>query len=360
MSANSLPDGLTGQFPLGMPPKRHIRLGLIGLGAIARSSHVPAIESLIAAGWPVTISRLCDPMADRLTEFSARFPGALTTGNAADVVATSEVDAVVLMTPPSISVKLLPMALRIGLPVLVEKPVAPNAWQLETVLARISPNCARLAQVAYNRRFQPLGTMGRIELSSFGNLNWVRVQLWRATRSRRDFYDDVPVHALDFLASQFGALRLLECHVTPPPAPGALPAGVNLTMEAAAGPRLEIDARPATGMTHENYDYQGEGGTMRLSYLVHEARHPVAPAELSIQPTGQSARGLKFEAAGLAPAEAVFLRGFTHQMAAFLRFAETKGEAKSPCGLTDAIAALRLTEQVTAEIGRACHDRPRA
>lgn len=358
MSASVLLADWINRFPLGQPPRRPIRLGLIGLGAIARSSHVPAIETLQAAGWPVTISHLCDPVAERLEEFSPRFPDAQTTFDAADVVGTSEVDAVVLMTPAAISVKLLPLALHMGLPVLVEKPVAPSAGQLEAVVAGVGPNYARLAHVAYNRRFQPLGLLSRQELPALGQVERVRVQLWRVARTRHDFYEDVPVHALDFLASEFGPLQLLRCEVSAPPAPGALPAGVHLTLTTAAGIPVELDVRPAAGITRENYDYEGSVGSMRLAYLVHEARHPIAPAEFQFQAKGQPARQIKFEPKGMAQAEAVFLRGFTHQLAAFLRFAETKGESESPCGLTDAIAALRLTQRVTDAIGRTTDPRP--
>jgi len=333
------------QFPLGPLPARTVNVGIVGLGGVARNAHLPACIALREAGWPLRIVAACDSVPERLTAALAPFPECRPVDAPDAIFDDPDIDAVLLLTPPTVSLELTQRALVAGKAVLVEKPVACDAMALSNSIELLGSLSDR-AQVAYNRRFQPLGALARNELSRMGAVRQVTARLWRAARSRRDFYEDVPVHALDWLGAQFGPLRFKECTVTPPTQPGGLAVALELKLIGSPEVEVRLDVRPATGQTEETYFYQAAGGSVRLGYLVHEATRAVAPAELRMQRPGAPDPVLLFEKNDLSSADANFLRGFVHQLAAFLRFVADPS-VPSPCTLNDALRALRLSEQLT-------------
>lgn len=331
-------------FPVGLPPEHPVSIGIIGLGGVARNAHIPACAALRDAGWPLRITAACDSIPERVAAVTALFPECRHARSADEIIGARDIDGILVLTPPSVSLSLTRQALFAGKMVLVEKPVACDSIALTQCIEELG-GLSSHAQVAYNRRFQPLGLVARHELETMGPISQVTARLWRAARSRGDFYEDVPVHALDWLGSQFGELEIEECLASPSVQPGGLATSLELKLSCAAGASFQIEVRPATGLTEEVYVYKTSAGTVTLGYLVHEATRSVAPAELRIQRVGFSGPTLLYEKDDLSLADANLLRGFVHQAAAFVRFVAGPN-LSSPCTLTDALLALRLSEQI--------------
>ena len=77
---------------------------------------------------------LCEMSADRVAKFSARYPGARTCADYADVLSDPSVDAVSIATPPATHFALVKRALEAGKHVLVEKPLATSTVEAELLV----------------------------------------------------------------------------------------------------------------------------------------------------------------------------------------------------------------------------------
>ncbi|MDA8435742.1 MAG: Gfo/Idh/MocA family oxidoreductase [Actinomycetales bacterium] len=133
----------------GAPGPRHVRVGLLGYGAIGHehSRAVRAVEGL-------DLTAVCDTSAARLDAAAAVAPEIATMADGAELLARDDVDLVVVSTPPSTHATWALRAIRAGKHVLVEKPFAIRTDEADAVLAEAAA-AERLAVVYQNRRFDP-------------------------------------------------------------------------------------------------------------------------------------------------------------------------------------------------------------
>lgn len=140
-----------------------VRVALIGAGAFARGTLVPALQSIPDVGLAAVVARTgasAKSLADRT--------GAATAStDAHDVIGRSDIDAVVIATPHSEHAELAAAALRAGKAVFVEKPLAIEPAGLAEV-ADAARAAGRPFLVGHNRRFAPL--LGRARAALDGPL----------------------------------------------------------------------------------------------------------------------------------------------------------------------------------------------
>jgi UDP-N-acetylglucosamine 3-dehydrogenase len=120
-----------------------VRLGLIGCGLVAERGYIPALRR--AHG--LQLVAVADPVAARCAEVA---PGVPAFASAADMLGARVVDALVLATPAHAHVEDALTAAAAGIPVLIEKPPAPTARDVERLVA-LDPQ----PFVGLNRRFEP-------------------------------------------------------------------------------------------------------------------------------------------------------------------------------------------------------------
>ena len=124
-----------------------LRIGLVGLGAIAVRAHLPAI-----AGEPrAALVAVADADLERLETFAP--PGARATTDTESIFDDPGVDAVVIATPPSSTAGLVRMALEAGKYVLAEKPIALTVAEATEV--RDAPGAAERLQIGLTYRHHP-------------------------------------------------------------------------------------------------------------------------------------------------------------------------------------------------------------
>ena len=104
------------------------RVGVAGLGYwgpnLARN-----FNDLAELGW------ICDQSAERLTELSPRYPEATATASFEEMLGDDSLDAVVISTPVPTHYELAKQALEAGKHVLVEKPPAMRAAEMDELVA---------------------------------------------------------------------------------------------------------------------------------------------------------------------------------------------------------------------------------
>jgi predicted dehydrogenase len=105
-----------------------VRIGQAGLGAWGKNL-VRNLDDLADLRW------VCDASEGRQAEFGRRFPGARATGSVEEMLADSELEAVVIATPVPTHHALAKQALEAGKHVFVEKPPAMRGAEMAELVA---------------------------------------------------------------------------------------------------------------------------------------------------------------------------------------------------------------------------------
>lgn len=135
----------------GPTPAKSVRVGLIGAGNYARAMLLPHFKS--AGAELQTIATASGVTARTVAEkFGFRF----CVSGADEVLADEEVNLIVIATRHDTHAELARRALDLGRHVFVEKPLALNDEELESVIAGAAQSEGELI-VGYNRRFSPMG-----------------------------------------------------------------------------------------------------------------------------------------------------------------------------------------------------------
>ncbi|KUN82265.1 Gfo/Idh/MocA family protein [Streptomyces griseoruber] len=136
---------MTGRKTGGIP----VRVGLIGYGLAGSVFHAP----LIAATEGLALDTVVTSNPERREQARAEFPDVRLAATAEDLLARAdELDLVVVASPNRTHVPLATAALKAGLPVVVDKPVAGTAAQARE-LAALADEQGLLLSVFQNRRW---------------------------------------------------------------------------------------------------------------------------------------------------------------------------------------------------------------
>lgn len=127
-----------------------IRVGIIGTGGISGYTHMPGL-SLIPG---VTITALCDPDAAALARRAAEYSITATFTDYNDLIASGLVDAVVITTPNKFHAPAATAAVKAGLHVCCEKPIALDYPEAETMY-RAAKAAGVVHMTAFTYRFVP-------------------------------------------------------------------------------------------------------------------------------------------------------------------------------------------------------------
>ena len=115
-----------------------IRIGLIGVGAIAVESHLPALRHL----GHVEIAALCDQRIEAARKVASDFGVKSVYGDAKEMLSKERLDAVDICTSPVSHAPLSIQAMEAGCHVLIEKPMASNLEEADAMV-----DCSRKHRV---------------------------------------------------------------------------------------------------------------------------------------------------------------------------------------------------------------------
>ena len=167
-----------------------VRLGIIGLGNMG-STHASAIRAGRVPG--LVLAAVADHAPARLEAFKG-IPAFLT---AEDLLHSGLIDAVLIATPHFSHTDIGIQALKTGLHVLIEKPIAVHKQDCKRLLAAHRPNSGQVFGVMLNQRTDPRyqklkellsnGTLGAVQRINWIITDWYRPDCyyrlsdWRAT-----------------------------------------------------------------------------------------------------------------------------------------------------------------------------------
>lgn len=129
-----------------------IKLGIIGTGIAAHDLHLPALEKLKDRFEIVCVCNHTEPKAK---EFSALVGGVPYFLDYRDLLKNREVEAVDIVLPIELNLQVTRDSLDAGKHVIVEKPIAPNRQDAET-MSSFPGKYDRVMMVAENYRYNPV------------------------------------------------------------------------------------------------------------------------------------------------------------------------------------------------------------
>jgi predicted dehydrogenase len=128
----------------------NLRVGLLGLGAIAQVVHLPVLHSLEG----VTLAGVCDVDRAKAAAIANRFGVSRVYQKDEEVFKDPDIDAVVICTPSYLHHTQATAALEGGKHVLIEKPLAIEADDASKVL-KVAERAGKTLMVAMNNRYRP-------------------------------------------------------------------------------------------------------------------------------------------------------------------------------------------------------------
>lgn len=172
---------------------KNVRLGIVGLGNIGRFHTGYLLENKISR---CTLTAVSDAFAPSLEAFKGK-PGLKTYLSAEEMIASGEIDALVIATPHFLHTTLGIAALKAGLHVMVEKPISAHKADAERLIAcaaeRPKQVFAGMFQMRVEPRYQKIrkliqsGELGELVRVNWIITDWFRTEAyyasggWRAT-----------------------------------------------------------------------------------------------------------------------------------------------------------------------------------
>ncbi len=128
-----------------------VRVGIAGCGKIARTGHVPGIQSSDAG----TVSALCDTDINRAKALrDDQAPGAEVFSSLDDML-QAEIDAVCICTPNNLHYPMTMKALEAGLHVLCDKPIAAELPEA-TRMVEAAKDAGKTLHINQSLRYHPM------------------------------------------------------------------------------------------------------------------------------------------------------------------------------------------------------------
>ena len=147
-----------------------VRIGLIGTGRIGQVH-----AASIAASSDATLAWVADPFVDGAHAVSARYGGAVTESPEA-LIASGEIDAVLVASPTPTHVDLISASIDAGLPVLCEKPIDLDIARVDALRPKVAAAGVPVA-LGFNRRFDPAfsSVRARVAAGEIGELEQLTI-----------------------------------------------------------------------------------------------------------------------------------------------------------------------------------------
>ncbi len=223
--------------------RQPVRIALVGCGRIAERAHLPALQHLPE----VKLEAIIDPREERRRVFARFVPGCRQFESTEACLAAVPLDAVVVATQPESHLSAAMSAVRQGLAVLIEKPLAPCMEGVAEFEAACRSSGAMVA-IGFNRRFwRPVNDL--LNALTDSTRSTARVELFQSSDLATWAAIDGPADLLTDLAPhQFDLLRyLMQQEVASVAARWVDPDSLEFTLQFETGARAQGRAAFRTG-----------------------------------------------------------------------------------------------------------------
>ena len=285
---------------------KRVKVGIIGTSWWADWVHLPSLKSHEKAD----LVAICGRNQGRTGEIAAKYDIRETYADYRQMIAESDLDAVVILTPDDMHYPMVMAALEKRLHVMCEKPLALNAAQAAEMLQKAEEANVKhmvfftwrwFAHQRYFRRLIAEGSVGRCLYFHFhflgsGGLKTDRPYRWRDDRKRaRGVLGDLGSHMIDMCRYCVDEIRSvsasLAVHVPVlDPQQAAEPANDSavLTVETQKGTQgtIHVSRVAAISEMEQGLSVHGEGGVLELAF------RPFSGARITLMQPGEPSREL--------------------------------------------------------------------
>ena len=322
--------------------KSNIRVGLIGLGAIAQLAHLPVLSRIRG----MQLVALCDNDGAKARALADRFGVSSVFTDIEDLLDHGDVDAVIVATPNHLHEPHVLATLAAGKHVLCERPLSVSTRGIQRILAAADRTDGKVF-VANNHRFrndvQALdrflrnGELGKLTGGRAGVLQHRgQREGWRTRRAESGggaFLElGLPMVDLALWLADFPAPQRVTAHFDRPGGRGsAVEESALVMLECAQGIVFAFDVSWAYVGEQERWWFEvtSSRGSARLAPLRVVKELNGKPVDVS--PTGASAR------------EGAFSQSYRAELTHFAAVLRGEGEYEAP---TDQVTVLQVLEAV--------------
>lgn len=242
-----------------------IRTGVLGYGLAGRHFHVPFIRALGEFELRA--------VATSRAEARAHLPGVRVVPQAEDIFNADDIDLVIVATPHRLHVSQTLAALAAGKHVVVEKPVAANTADIET-LKQASLSARKMVIPFQNRRWdgdfmtvQKLIRSGMLGIVHHFETHWPMFRpqprgVWRDTPDEMGgILNDLGPHLIDQTLMLFGMPAAVEAQIMTHRPGYAVDDAFRIQMHYASGLYALLETDVLNGGTVPRYTIRGTNGT---------------------------------------------------------------------------------------------------
>lgn len=316
-----------------------VRVGMVGVGAIAQLAHLPALAKLK----DVEVAALCDNDRPKAAALGERFSVGDVVTDIEDLLELEDVDAVIIATPNHLHEPHVLSALRAGKHVLCERPVALSSRGVERILTAAERSGCKVA-VGNNHRFrsdvQQLarflqgGELGRVDGMRAGAYHFRSPHAgWRYRRAEAGggafLEHGLPLLDLAMWLADFPAPQRVSAVWDRARTTGAVEDSMLLHLECSAGLSLVADV---------TWSYVGQEERWWFEVLCARGSARLAPLrvvkELNGRPTDVSPTGA-------AARESAFLQSYRAELAHFVSLVRGDSPYEPP---SDQVLVHRVVE----------------
>ncbi|GHV44609.1 hypothetical protein FACS1894204_02000 [Synergistales bacterium] len=222
-----------------------MKLCLIGCGDIAAVAHGPAIKQYMENHHDFIAVACCDTNEEKAVIFRNKFDFERHYIDYLEMLEKETPEAVLLCTPLSVSSILAEYILKLGYPLMMEKPPGRTPEETKKLIAAAQG----INMVAFNRRHMPLMKALRNQLEGHA-IQAVHYEMYRSGRRDTDF-STTSIHGIDALAFIAGGRYSKARFIHQPLLNDASPFNVFMQCEFTNGVFGTLHAMPLSGAVIE-------------------------------------------------------------------------------------------------------------
>ena len=235
------------------------KICVIGCGNMAKSGHGPAFQKYAAEYEGVMLAGCCDLKAEAAEAFAKTFGFARAYTDYREMLDTEKPDAVSLLSPVALTSELAVSILRLGYPLILEKPPGRNREEV-VAIAEAAAEAGVSVRTAFNRRYTPL-VEKLIELIGDERILNITYQMYRRGRSDPDF-STTSIHAIDAVRFIAGSpYQHLDLAFQELPEAGEEVANVYMNGRMASGTVVQLSLVPMGGTVCERISVNTDEAT---------------------------------------------------------------------------------------------------
>lgn len=148
-----------------------IRVGLVGLGEVAQSIHLPVLSDQ-RDRW--VIAGVHDVSPSLVALCTSQYPSAKAFETAEALIASPDIDAVFVLSSDDTHSRFVRAAIKANKHILLEKPACLTVREIDDLLA-LMPGYDKTLFVGYMRRYAPAYLAAKDELPAFADITHVRI-----------------------------------------------------------------------------------------------------------------------------------------------------------------------------------------